>query len=143
MRCSCAASGSGSCSGGLLTSHPSLDPDQAHVALPDLQPQSIETPNSIPTGPQPRWQQEEEVERGRLVSAQSLMGRALRTVEPKHLAMIAKLRAPPRILCAVLEMVLILLHEPMADLADASSPTLEKAAATWPRAQPLLEQAGP
>jgi hypothetical protein len=76
------------------------------------------------------------------VSAQSLMGRALRAVEPRHLAMIAKLRAPPRILCAVLEMVLILLHEPMADLADATGPTLEKAAATWPRAQPLLEQAG-
>ena len=110
MRCSCAVSGWASCSGGLLTSHPSLDPDQVHVALPDLQPQSIEAPNSTPTGPQPRWQQEEEVERGRLVSAQSLMGRALRTVEPKHLAMIAKLRAPPRILCAVLEMVLILLH---------------------------------
>ena len=76
------------------------------------------------------------------MSAQSLMGRALRAVEPRHLAMIAKLRAPPRILCAVLEMVLILLHEPMADLADATGPTLEKAAATWPRAQPLLEQAG-
>ena len=51
-----------------------------------------------------RWQQEEEDERGRLASAQSLMGRALRTVEPKHLAMISKLRSPPRILCAVLEM---------------------------------------
>ena len=56
-----------------------------------------------------RWQQEEEVERSRLVSAQELMGRALLAVEPRHFAMIAKLRAPPRILCAVLEMVLILL----------------------------------
>ena len=32
----------------------------------------------------------------------------------------------------------------MADLEDATSPTagLEKASATWPRAQPLLEEMG-
>jgi len=90
-----------------------------------------------------RWQKEDETERGRMVTAGGLMEKALVSVEAKHLAMIAKLKAPPLALCATVEMLLLLLHEEVPPVRSGpvepgKDPPLETTD-VWPLVQPMLQ----